>query len=94
MKCNLTDQVNIGKGTASKLMQVGIDSYEKLVAMGSKKAFLKLQEKDKGACLSLLYGLEGAISGVKWHQLQPTQKQELKQFHKMVKKATTELQAS
>jgi len=86
MESNLSQQLNIGIDTEAKLIQVGIDSFEKLVSIGSQQVFLMLQTMDPGACLSLLYGLEGAIQGIKWHSLSPEKKQELKQFHDMAKK--------
>jgi DNA transformation protein and related proteins len=49
-------------------------------------AFLRLQTLDPGACLDLLYGLEGAIQGIKWNKLPLEKKQVLVQFHKMANK--------
>lgn len=86
MATDLSYHVNIGKDTESKLVQVGIDSMKKLVAMGSQQAFLKIQTIDPGACLSLLYGLEGAILGVKYNEIPADRKQELKQFYNLVRK--------
>jgi DNA transformation protein len=86
MKSDLINQINIGKDTENKLIQVGIDSFAKLKAMGSEQAFLRLQTLDPGACLDLLYGLEGAIEGVKWNKLSTEKKQHLLQFHKMANK--------
>jgi DNA transformation protein len=83
---SLSGRINIGKDTESKLIQAGIDSFEKLEALGSEKAFLRLQAFDSGACLNLLYGLEGAIQGIKWNELSSEKKQELLQFHKMTKR--------
>ena len=84
MKSNLLKRINIGKDTESKLIQVGIDSFEKLADIGSEQAFLRLRTIDSGACLSLLYGLEGAIEGTKWNELSIEKKQALQQFYKMV----------
>lgn len=86
MKSDLINQINIGKDTESKLIQVGIDSLAKLKAIGSEQAFLPLQALDPGACLDLLYGLEGAIQGIKWNKLPKEKKQALLQFHKMANK--------
>lgn len=85
MATDLLYHINIGADTESKLVRVGIDSIKKLVAMGSEKAFLKIRTIDSGACLSLLYGLEGAILGIKWNELPPDRKQELKQFYNQTK---------
>jgi DNA transformation protein and related proteins len=86
MKTNLSKCLNIGKDTEAKLIQVGIDSFEKLQEAGTEQAFLRLQALDPGACLCLLYGLDGAISGIKSTQLSPERKEELKQFHALAKK--------
>jgi DNA transformation protein and related proteins len=86
----LSGRINIGKDTETKLIAAGIDSFEKLAEIGSEQAFLRLQVFDPGACLNLLYGLEGAIEGIKWHELSPEKKQELLQFHKMSKNKQNE----
>lgn len=80
----LTGRINIGEDTETKLIQAGIDSFEMLEKMGSQQAFLRLHAIDPGACLNLLYALEGAIEGIRWHDLSREKKQELLQFHKMV----------
>jgi DNA transformation protein and related proteins len=83
---NLSGHINIGKDTEKKLKQVGIDSFQKLKITGTEQTFIKLQTIDPGACLSLLCAIEGAIEGIRWHDLSPEKKQELKAFHKTVKK--------
>lgn len=80
MASELAKIINIGSDTENKLIQIGIDSLEKLIEAGSERAFLKIKTIDPGACLSLLYGLEGAILGVKWYDIPAERKQELKQF--------------
>jgi DNA transformation protein len=79
----LSGRINIGEEIESKLIEAGIDSFEKLEKLGSRKAFLRLQTVDPGACLNLLYALEGAIEGIRWNDLSREKKQELLQFHKM-----------
>jgi DNA transformation protein and related proteins len=86
MPSDLSKQINIGKDAEKKLIRVGIDSFNKLKSLGSEAAFIKLQTIDPGACLSLLCALEGAIEGIRWHDLQPEKKAQLKAFFKMVKK--------
>ena len=86
MKSNLSKHINIGKDTEMKLIQVGIDSFEMLESVGSEEAFIRLQTLDPGACLSLLYGLEGAIEGVKWNTLSSEKKEELQAFYRLVAK--------
>jgi DNA transformation protein len=84
---NLSSVINIGKDTQSKLKQVGIDSIEMLRAAGTEQTFLRLQTIDPGACLSLLYGIDGAISGIKWNELSTERKHQLKEFYQLAKKS-------
>lgn len=85
MKTELTDMPNIGKVVAEKLKEVGISTPEELRAVGAKQAFIRLQTIDEGACLCMLQGLEGAVQGIRWHNLPKERKEELKQFFRMRK---------
>lgn len=71
---------NIGKVVAGELEAVGIDTPEKLRAVGTKEAFLRLKQNDPGSCLHKLMGLEGAIQGVRKYDLPDEVKQELKDW--------------
>lgn len=86
MTSDLSTHVNIGKDTESKLVEAGIDSFKKLETIGSEGAFLRLQVIDPGACLNLLYALEGAVEGVRSNKLTAEKKQALQEFYKRVKK--------
>ena len=77
---DLSKQINIGKETEARLLQVGIMSYGDFVSMGAESAFIRLRIVDSGACLSLLYGLEGSIEGVPWRKLPEYRKAELRDF--------------
>jgi DNA transformation protein and related proteins len=85
MISDLSKQPNIGKDTEAKLIQVGISSYAELQAVGAEQAFLRLQTLDPGACIQLLYGLEGAIEGIPATKLSIEKKKELLEFHRMAK---------
>jgi DNA transformation protein len=82
---DLTSLPNLGKEVSRRLNEVGIHSASELKAIGSEQAFLRLKAVDPGACFCMLCGLEGAIQGIRWHNLSPERKQELKQFLKMIK---------
>ena len=77
----LEDLPNIGKVAVRQLIQVGIESPEKLKAIGAKEAWLKIQAIDDSAYLNRLYGLEGAVEGIKKSQLDFETKSDLKQFY-------------
>lgn len=71
---------NLGKVNVQKLHEVGIDTPEELRRLGTREAFLRLRRNDPSACLHLLYGLEGAVLGIRKTALSPEQKQALKTF--------------
>ena len=76
----LTQLPNIGKVVAEKLIQIGIATPEELRAIGSEQAFIRIQTIDETACFSMLQGLEGAVQGIRWHNLPKERKKELKEF--------------
>ena len=77
---------NIGKRVEEQLNLIGIYSLEDLKQIGSKEAWLKIREIDKSACINRLYALEGAIEGIRWHNLSEEKKLMLKEFYEFVKK--------
>ena len=80
MKTQLSKMSNIGKVLAKNLIEVGIDTPEKLKSIGSENAFIRLKTIDSSACLSKLCALEGAIQNIRWHRLDEVRKTELKTF--------------
>lgn len=76
----LTSMTNIGKKMAYKLASIGIDTSEKLIATGSREAFLKLKAAYPNVCLVHLYALEGAIQNKEFNSLTEEKKKELKEF--------------
>ncbi|MFM2290199.1 MAG: hypothetical protein RIS29_12 [Bacteroidota bacterium] len=83
MISDLLQLPNVGEDTAAKLIQVGISTGEELKSVGTEQAFLRLQTLDPGACIHLLYGLDGAVQGISSKQLSPDRKRELREFHRM-----------
>lgn len=80
---DLTHLPNIGKTVAEKLNKIGINTEQELVELGSKNAIIKISTlENSGACINMLYALEGAIQGVRWHGLNKEKKQELREFYK------------
>ena len=76
---------NIGKVVAAQLEEAGIHTADELRAAGSQNAWLAIQAIDPSACYHRLCGLEGAIRGVRWHDLPPEVKKELKDFYNKTK---------
>ena len=89
MTSDLLKQPNIGKDTATKLILVGINTIEELQALGVEQAFIRLQTLYPGACINLLYALEGAIEGIQSSKLTDNKKHELLEFYKIAKKHLT-----
>lgn len=71
---------NIGKVVEGLLTAVEINTPEELLTIGSKEAFLRIRSVDPTACLNMLYGLEGAVQGIRDTKLSPETKQDLKTF--------------
>ena len=84
---DLSQQTNIGKELEHKLMEAGITSFADLKNLGSEQAFLRLHAIDNGACFHMLCALDGAIAGVRWHDLPAERKAVLKMFHQMIRKS-------
>jgi DNA transformation protein len=77
----LSGIVNIGKELGKQLNEIGINSFEELKEAGSKNAWLKIRHIDSSACYNRLCALEGAIQGIRWHNLPEKDKKELKDFY-------------
>ena len=82
---DLTNLPNIGRTLAEKLIMVGISSPGDLINTGSENAMIKIKTIDKEACINMLFALEGAIQGIRWHNLDNSRKTELKEFYKRLK---------
>ena len=72
---------NIGKVLEKQLNDVGINTNDDLINLGSKEAWLKIKEIDDSACLNRLMALEGAIQNIRWHNLSEEDKDNLRNFY-------------
>ena len=75
----LTSLPNIGEVLAEKLAVAGVTDYDDLVSIGSVEAMLKIRDGlDPGACYNMLYAIEGAIRGIRWHNISKDERDRLK----------------
>lgn len=81
----LTSLPNIGKVLSKRLNAVGIKTIEELMTVGSENAFIRLYTIDESSCINELLALEGAIQGLRWHNLANDKKDELRMFYRMCK---------
>ena len=72
---------NIAAKLETQLADVGITTIEQLKETGSREAWLRISACDPSACLMRLSALEGAIQGVRWHNLDEDTKKSLKVFY-------------
>ena len=70
---------NIGPKLSEKLNAADIMSYDDLAAIGSVEAVLRIKEQDLSACYNMLYALEGAVRGIRWHAIPKEERAQLKQ---------------
>lgn len=81
----LTDLPSIGMTLAEKLKMVGISKPSDLINSGSENAMIKIITIDKDACINMLFALEGAIQGIRWHSLDKKRRDELTEFYNRLK---------
>lgn len=77
----LTKLPNIGTELEKQLFDVGIATEEELRWVGSREAWIRIQQRDPSACYMRLCALEGAIQGIRWHNLDSATKESLKEFY-------------
>ncbi len=77
----MTKLANIGPKLDDQLAKVDITTPEELKKVGSREAWLRIKAIDPSACLMRLSALEGAIQGIRWHNLDNKIKEELKTFY-------------
>ena len=81
----LTELPNIGPTLAQKLNAIGVETEQELMEMGSENAIIKIATLERGeTCINMLYALEGAVQGIRWHLLSRERKEELKVFYRLV----------
>lgn len=72
---------NVGSVLERNLKSIGITTPEQLRATGAKEVFMRIRsEVDPGACLHMLYGIQGAVEGVAYTQLPKERTQDLQEF--------------
>jgi DNA transformation protein and related proteins len=77
---------NIGKVLAGKLKLAGINNIGQLRELGAEYTFIKLITIDKDSCINSLYAIEGAIQGIRWHDLDSARKAALLEFFRLAVK--------
>lgn len=88
---NLSKLPNIGNTLEEKLNQVDIFTFEELKNVGSENTIIRIKTiNHSGVCLNMLYALEGAIQGIRWHNLAFDRKAELKDFFNLLKSERAE----
>ena len=65
----LSEVVNIGKELEKRLEAVGIQNLADLAEVGPVGVLLRLDALQAPGCLNMLYALEGALRGMRWHNL-------------------------
>lgn len=82
----LSDLPNIGQVLEKNLIKAGIKNPEELINLGTQKSFKKVKKfYNPESCLNMLYAIEGAVQGIRWHNLPEKKKEELKEFYHSIK---------
>ena len=72
---------NIGAKLEDQLMRIGVHTIEQLRTVGSRQAWRNILAIDPSACYMRLCALEGALQGVRWHDLSEETKCQLRKFY-------------
>ncbi len=84
---SLNELVNIGDVLSERLGKIGLTSKADLEKIGSIQAVLRVDEKDIDTCYNMLYAIEGALRGIRWHAIPKEERQLLKEdFDKAITK--------
>lgn len=76
---------NVGKVLEANLIRAGITTPEQLRSIGAEEAFLRIRLRaDAGACLNMLYGIEGAVEGIQDKYLPEPTKEKLRKFYNAI----------
>lgn len=76
---------NIGPEVAAQLKKAGIETEQQLYETGTETTFIRLKTIFPDACIHRLLAIEGAIRGIRKHQLPPERKAELTAFFRQLK---------
>lgn len=76
----LSELPNIGAVLEKQLIDIGIDSPEKLIEIGTEQVFIRLKSFDPTSCLHKLTAIEGAVQGIPKKNISNERKAELKEF--------------
>lgn len=74
-----SDLKNIGSVSAGWLREIGVETLDDLRRVGVVDAYCRAKANHPHeVSLNLLWGLEAALTGVRWNELPPERKAELK----------------
>ena len=80
----LSELPNIGVVLEKRLEAVGIHTPADLTEIGSLGVLQRLDALNAPGCLNMLYALEGALRGIRWHNLSQEVKTQLKAYLKAI----------
>lgn len=78
---------NIGGKLEDQLRRIGVHTIDQLRAIGSRQAWRHILAIDPSACYMRLCALEGALQGVRWHDLSEQIKGQLREFYQTCKRS-------
>ncbi len=74
----LAELPNLGPAVIKKLEAAGIRTPSELIDLGSVESYKRI--KGRGAtCCNMLYALEGAIRGIRWHKISKRERDSLRE---------------
>lgn len=76
---SLTELPNVGAVLAARLKAAGVGTPSELKRLGSIQTLRRIRASgaEEAPCRSMLFALEGAIRGVRWHDIPKPQRDAL-----------------
>lgn len=75
---DLMTRPNLGNVLVEELRKIDVTTFDDLVEVGSVEAFLRIKGNCGKGCFNMLYALEGAIQGIRWHSLTKEERERVK----------------
>jgi DNA transformation protein len=83
-KTEIAEHPSIGEKLKENLINAGYDYLEDAREDGAEHVFRKIRQNNEFACISMLYGLERALQGVGYKELDKERKNKLLKFFRKI----------
>ncbi len=77
----LEDYPNIGVGIAAQLKSIGINNFNQLQLMGSRRVILRLRENNHKIDIQTFFKIDACLRNIPWYHLTRDERNQLRSFY-------------